>query len=87
MKTMFAIGKILRDHGKLLMSYDTAEFSIVTHEAYHSGYAYETTVKYKRIRINGREETVVDSYDDKRAAIAGHNRHVEMLMRLRQDSA
>ena len=83
MKTMFAIGKILRDHGKLLMSHDTAEFSIVTHEAYHSGYAYETTVKYKRIRINGREETIVESYGDVRAAISGHNHYVEMLTHAR----
>ena len=87
MKTMFAIGKVLRDHGKLLMSHDTAEFSVVTREALDSGRAYETAVRYKRIRINGREEIVMDSYDDARAAIAGHNRHVQILMRLRQDSA
>ena len=83
MKTMFAIGKVLRDHGKLLMSHDTADFSVVTREALDSGRAYETAVKYKRIKINGREEIVVDSYDDARAAIAGHNRHVETLTRLR----
>ena len=87
MKTMFAIGKILRDHGKLLMSHDTAEFSVVTREALDSGRAYETAVRYKWIRINGREETIIDNYDDARAAIAGHNRHVETLTRLRQDSA
>ena len=87
MKTMFAIGKILRDHGKLLMSHETAEFSVVTREALDSGRTYETAVRYRRIRINGREEIVVDSYDDVKAAITGHNRHIETLMRLRQDSA
>ena len=87
MKTMFAIGKILRDHCKLLMSHDTAEFSVVTREALDSGRTYETAVRYKWIRINGQEEIVVDSYDDARAAIAGHNRHVETLTRSPQDSA
>ena len=87
MKTMFAIGEVLRDHGKFLMSHDTAEFSVVTREALDSGRAYETAVRYKWIRINGREETIIDNYDDARAAIAGHNRHVETLTRLRQDSA
>ena len=83
MKTMFAIGKVLRDHGKFLMSHDTAEFSVVTREALDSGRAYETAVRYRRIRINGREEIVADSYDDVKTAIAGHNRHVETLTRLR----
>ena len=79
MKNMFSIGKILRDQGKLLMSHDTAEFSVVTREALDSGHAYETAVKYKRIVVDGREWTVLDSYDDMKAAVAGHNRFVETL--------
>ena len=79
MKRIFFIGKILRDHGKLLISHETAEFSVVTREAPGSGHAYETAVKYKRTTVNGREWTVLARYDDTRAAVAGHNRLVKTL--------
>ena len=83
MKTMFAIGKILRDHGKLLMSHDTAEFSVVTREALDSGRAYETAVGCKGIIVDGHEWTTLDSYDDVRTAIIRHNHYVEMLTQAR----
>lgn len=81
MRTMFTIGKILRDHGKLLMSDDTAEFSVVTCESPRSGHAYETAVRYKRITVDGREWNIFDSYDDAEVAVVGHNRLVAMLAR------
>jgi len=80
MKTLFAIGKNLRDHGKLLMSHDTAEFSVVTREALNSWRAYETTVRYKGIIVDGHEWTTLDRSDDVRTAIIRHNHYVEMLM-------